>query len=517
MQESRVSNASRNLVFGMFLKGYQILMPFLMRTAMMKYMGMEYLGLNSLFGSVLWVLNLAELGVGSAMVYSMYQPIIDGDKREICALLNLYKKYYRIIGTVIAVVGLILTPFIPYLIKSGVPSDTNVYIVYLLNLFCTVMTYWLFAYKNSLLVAHQRNDVASKVMLFTNTFQYGVQFLIVIFMQDYYWYLVAAIITQAFTNIITARMASKLYPEYEPEGELPRSHVENINGKIKDLFTSKLGNVIVSSCDSIVISAFLGLVINGVYQNYFYILTAVMGIVKVVFDSCTAGIGNSILVDSEEKNYKDLKKLTFITAWLTCFCSASLLCLFQPFMELWAGKESMFAFSAVICFVVYFFVDQMNQLLLTYKDAAGIWHEDRFRPLATAFTNLILSIVMIQFWGVYGVLWATVISKVMVGMPWLFYNLSTVLFKRNMKGYILKMLVYALATAFVSGVTYFVCTAVTLDGIPELMIKALICVVVSNLMFLLLFFKTKEFGETKNIVMRVLSGVTNKLSRIIKR
>lgn len=242
-----------------------------------------------------------------------------------------------------------------------------------------------------------------------------------------------------------------------------------------------------------------------------------MGIVKVVFDSCTAGIGNSILVDSEEKNYKDLKKLTFITAWLTCFCSASLLCLFQPFMELWAGKESMFAFSAVICFVVYFFVDQMNQLLLTYKDAAGIWHEDRFRPLATAFTNLILSIVMIQFWGVYGVLWATVISKVMVGMPWLFYNLSTVLFKRNMKGYILKMLVYALATAFVSGVTYFVCTSVTLDGIPELIIKALICVVVSNLMFLLLFFKTKEFGETKNIVMRVLSGVTNKLSRIIKR
>ncbi len=504
MQESRVSNASRNLVFGMFLKGYQILMPFLMRTAMMKFMGMEYLGLNSLFGSVLWVLNLAELGVGSAMVYSMYQPIIDGDKEEICALLNLYKKYYRIIGAVIAAVGLVLTPFIPHLIKGDVPSDTNVYIVYLLNLLCTVMTYWLFAYKNSLLVAHQRNDVASKVMLVTNTFQYGVQFLIVILLQDYYWYLVAAIVTQVCTNIITAKMASKLYPEYEPKGQLPRSHVENINGKIKDLFTSKLGNVIVSSCDSIVISAFLGLVVNAVYQNYFYILTAVMGIVKVVFDSCTAGIGNSILVDSEEKNYKDLKKLTFITVWLTAFCSASLLCLLQPFMKLWAGEGSMFAFSAVICFVVYFFVDQMNQLLLTYKDAAGIWHEDRFRPLATAFTNLILSIIMIQFWGVYGVLWATVISKVVVGMPWLFYNLSTVLFKRNMKNYILRMIGYAIITAVVCGVTYFACTVVTAGGILGLAIKAIMCVIISNLLLLLIFFKSKEFENTKNIVLRVL-------------
>ena len=504
MQESRVSNASRNIVFGMFLKGYQILMPFLMRTAMMKFMGMEYLGLNSLFDSILWVLNLAELGVGSAMVYSMYQPIIDGDKKEICALLNLYKKYYRIIGTIIAVVGLALTPFIPYLIKKDVPSDTNVYIVYLLNLFCTVMTYWLYAYKNSLLVAHQRNDVASKVMLVTNTFQYGVQFLIVIFLQDYYWYLVAAIVTQIFTNIITAKMASKLYPEYEPEGQLPREHVENINGKIKDLFTSKLGNVIVSSCDSIVISAYLGLVVNAVYQNYYYIITAVMGIVKVVFDSCTAGIGNSILVDSEEKNYKDLKKLTFITAWLTGFCSACLLCLFQPFMKLWAGEESMFAFSAVICFVVYFFVDQMNQLLLTYKDAAGIWHEDRFRPLVTAITNLILSIIMIQFWGVYGVLWATVISKVVVGMPWLFYNLATALFKRNMKRYILRMVGYGIITAVVCVITYFACTAVTVGGIIGLALKAIICVIVSNLLFLLIFFKTKEFEDTKKIVLRIL-------------
>jgi len=154
--------------------------------------------------------------------------------------------------------------------------------------------------------------------------------------------------------------------------------------------------------------------------------------------------------------------------------------------------------------VIYFFVDQMNQLLLTYKDAAGIWHEDRFRPLATAFTNLILNLIFIQFWGVYGVLWATVISKVVVGMPWLFYNLSTVLFKRNMKNYILRMIGYAFITALVCAVSYFACTVITVEGILGLGLKALLCGLVSNLMMLLIFFKSKEFEETKKIVLRVI-------------
>lgn len=300
-QETRVRNASRNVVFGMFLKGYQILLPFIMRTAIMYYMGDGYLGLNSLFGSVLWVLNLAELGVGSAMVYSMYQPIIDNDKEQICALLKLYQKYYRIIGLVIAVVGGILTPFIPYLVKSDMPEGVSIYVVYLLNLFCTCMSYWLLAYKNSLLTAHQRNDVASKVMLVTNTFQYAAQLVVVMTIGDYYIYLIVQIFTQIVTNLVTAYFANKMYPEYKAVGKLPKETVKKINNRIRDLFTMKVGQVIVSSADTIVISAFLGLAANAFYNNYYYVLTAVTGIMNVVFVSCTAGIGNSILMESEEK------------------------------------------------------------------------------------------------------------------------------------------------------------------------------------------------------------------------
>ena len=171
MKIDRTKNAGRNIVFGCMLKIYQIVMPFIMRTLMIYYMGIQYLGLNSLFTSILQVLNLAELGVGSAMVYSMYKPIAVDDKKMICALMKLYRTYYRVIGIIIAFLGLCLVPFIPKLIKSDVPADINIYILYILNLSVTVLSYWLFAYKNCLLDAHQRTDVASKATLVTNTLQ----------------------------------------------------------------------------------------------------------------------------------------------------------------------------------------------------------------------------------------------------------------------------------------------------------------------------------------------------------
>ena len=164
MKIERKKNAARNVVFGVIQRAYNMVMPFIMRTAMIYLLGVEYLGLNSLFTSILQVLNLAELGVGSAMVFSMYKPIAADDDKTICALMKLYRFYYRVIGAVVLIAGLIILPFIPKLISGDVPADINVYLLYLLNLLATVFTYWLFAYRNSILNAYQRNDVISSVL-----------------------------------------------------------------------------------------------------------------------------------------------------------------------------------------------------------------------------------------------------------------------------------------------------------------------------------------------------------------
>ena len=503
----RTKNASRNIFFGVILKIYQILVPFLMRTAMIYLMGVQYLGLNSLFTSVLQVLNLAELGVGSAMVYSMYKPIAKDDDTTICALMKLYRTYYRVIGLVIAVVGCALTSFIPHLIKSDVPAGINIYILYLLNLGATVLSYWLFAYKNSILQAHQRNDVVSKVTLLTNTIQYGLQLFVLWAFHNYYLYVIVMLATQALTNIVTAVCADKLYPQFKPKGKVDKIQVQRINQRIKDLFTSKIGGIIYDSADTIVISAFLGLTVLAVYQNYFYIMNAITGLIAVVFQACMAGIGNSIVMESKEKNYQDLNKFTFIITWVAGSCSVCLLCIYQPFMELWVGKDLMLSLSAVVCFVVYFFVRQFNALFNLYKDASGMWHEDRLRPLAAALTNLALNLILVQFIGIYGILLSTVLAILCVGVPWLLHNLFTVIFeKKHMWHFIGRLAKYTFVVFISCVVTYFICSRFNMSPVPTILVRGAICLIVPNLFYYLAFRKTKEFQQSLQLVDKMTKG-----------
>lgn len=507
----RTKNATRNIIFGFILKVYQVLVPFLMRTAMIYLMGVQYLGLNSLFTSILQVLNLAELGVGSAMVYSMYKPIAEDDNVTICALMKLYQTYYRVIGLVIAFIGCILTPFIPKLISGDIPDNLNIYVLYLLNLGATVLSYWLYAYKNSILQAHQRTDVVSKVTLATNTIQYVLQLFVLWVFKNYYFYVVVMLATQALTNIATAVTADKLYPHFKPQGYVNPEERRKINNRIRDLFTSKIGSIIYDSADTIVISSFLGLTVLAVYQNYFYILNAITGLIAVVFSACMAGIGNSIVVETKGKNYKDLKTFTFIICWVAGVCAVCLLCLYQPFMELWVGKDLMLSSSAVICFVIYFFVRQLNSLFNTYKDASGMWHEDRYRPLAAALTNLILNLILVQFIGIYGILVSTVAAILCVGMPWLLHNLFTVIFeKKHLYRYLINLLYYCLVVFISCLVTYFICCRFKFGLISTFFIRGIVCVILTNLIYFLAYRRKTEFKDSLVLVNKMTKGKMNR-------
>lgn len=506
---NRTRNSSRNIIFGILLKTYQIIVPFLMRTAMIYLMGVQYLGLNSLFTSVLQVLNLAELGVGSAMIYSMYKPIVKNDEYRICALLKLYKIYYRVIGSAIAVIGLVLTPFIPDLIKGDVPAGINIYILYLLNLSATVLTYWLFAYKNSLLQAHQRADIISKITLSTNTVQFILQFLMLWLFHNYYYYVIVMLFTQIMTNITTAVVASKMYPSYQPIGSLDKVEVKKINHRIIDLFTSKLGTVILESADTIVISAFLGLTVLAIYQNYFYILSSITAFVAVIFNSVVASIGDSIISETKEKNYQDFKVFTFITCWMAGFCVCCFLNLYQPFMRLWVGDKFMLKDYAVWCLCAYFFVQQINKLFNTYKDAAGIWHEDRFRPLVVALSNLVMNLLLVNYWGIYGVLLSTVFATLFIGMPWLTHNLFNCVFSKSWCWSYLKYLSFYLTIVFLSLLlTGYICNFITYENQWfVLFIRSIICIIIPNIIYFIAFRKRKkEFSKCITLIKHIING-----------
>lgn len=504
MKIERAKNAKRNIVFGILLKAYQIIVPFLMRTAMIYFMGMQYLGLNSLFTSILHVLNLAELGVGNAMVFSMYKPIVENDSVTICALMKLYKMYYRVIGGIIAIAGVALTPFIPKLISGEVPQELNVYILYLLNLSVTVLSYWLFAYKNSILQAYQRTDLTSKVTLVTNTVQYVIQFLILVFFRNYYLYIMIMLLTQIVTNVSTAVVATKMYPDYKPEGNLSKDEVKQINRRIKDLFTAKLGSVIVGSVDTIVISAFLGLTVLAVYQNYYFIMNSISGFIMVIFNAVTAGIGNSFVTESDGKNYGDLKKFTFIICWLLCTCVCCLAAMYQPFMEIWVGKEYLLPYSLVILFCVYFYVCELTMVWATVKDAAGLWHADRFRPLTSSLTNLVLNLVFVKFCGLYGILLSTILSYLFIAVPWLLHNIFKLLYKRSAKKYLMKLIKYILVCILALVMTVVLVGNSGTTAWCRLISGAVIALVISTVLQFVFYRKDDEFILSRQLILHML-------------
>lgn len=505
MKIERTKNASKNIIFGFVLRLFQLFIPFVIRTAMIKYMGVEYLGLNGLFTSILQILNLAELGVGSAMVYSMYKPISRDDTKTICALIKLYKYYYLIIGGIIAVVGIMITPMIPLLIKSDMPKGINIYVVYLFNLSITVCSYWMFAYKNSLFQAHQRIDIISKISFATMIFQYGMQLMVIVATRNYYLYVLVSLISQFLTNIVTAIVATKMYPQYKPKGYLEIAEKKKITNNIMNLFTAKLGGVIVSSADSVVISAVLGLNILAIYQNYYYILSAVASFVIIIFNSCMAGIGNSLIVETKEKNYNDFKKFLFLLSWLMSVFTSCMLCMYQPFIKIWLGEKYLLSFGCVVLLCVYFYIFVIQQYFCTYKDAAGIWREDRFRPLVSALVNLGLNLLLVQKWGIYAIILSTVISYLVIAMPWLVYNLFGVLFKRSPKQYIKLEISYVITTVMSCIVSYLACCILPNGKVFNLLVIPVLCFCISSFIFFLVYNKKTEFVEAMNI----LNNVTN--------
>ena len=509
MKIQRTKNAARNIVFGTMLKTVKMVSPFIIRSFMLHYLGVQYLGLNGLFTSILSFLNLAELGVGSAMVFSMYKPIAEDDTESICALMKLYRTFYRIIGLFIAVMGLALTPFLRNLIKGDIPADMNLYILYFMNLGNTVLTYWLFAYKNCLLNAHQRNDVVSKVALIIHLVEYALKILAVVIFHNYYLYLVVQLLAQISINLVISVRVSKLYPNYKPVGNLPKEKVMDIVKRVRDLFTSKFSFVIFNSADTLVISSFMGLTALAIYQNYYYIVTSLRTMLEVVIGACIAGVGNSLVTESEEKNYRDLERFSLLFSWLMGVSSAMLLCLYQPFMQFWMGEENMLTINYVVCFVIYFYSMGINMLINMFKDAAGIWRRDRWRPLTGALVNLGLNLATVKWLGLYGVLLSSVVSIAVVQIPWLFHNLFAEVFPRKYMWQYIRFFGSFVGLALVScACSWFLCGLLHLSLWPTLIVNACISFIIPNILFFLAYGRSpmfkKSVGKVKRAVLRKL-------------
>lgn len=494
MSDSRTKNSIRNVFFGVGMKISSLLMTFVIRTIIVRVLGAEYAGLNSLFNAILNFLSLTELGFGSALVFSMYEPVAHRNHQKICELLNFYKKAYYVIGTCILVIGISIMPFLPKLVNGSYPNDINIYYLYVIYLFNTVISYFLFAYRGSLLVAFQRNDIQSKIMLVTYTLTSLIQICVLILFKNYYIYIIFNPIYTIAQNVLIGWMSKKLYPEIKCVGSISAEEKKVLFSKTIALTGHKIGGTIAGSLDSIVISSMLGLLAVGMYGNYYTILAALMGFINIGMQAVLPSIGNHLVDANNEEKYTVFKTLNFLFVWVVGWATTCLLVLFQDFIETWLGQSMVLSNIDMIWFCVYFYAWQFRVLGCNYKDAAGIWTEDVAKPYVGSIVNVTLNILLVKRFGISGALISTIICMIFIYFPWETKVLFKNVFQRNAGEYVLGQLTGFASWCVISVITYWCCSLIKMDNILlRLVICGSVCVILPNVLYILMNCKKTEF------------------------
>ena len=511
-QFNRTRNVERNVVYGLLNRFFALLLPFIVRTVLIYRFGAVYLGMNSLFASILQVLNLAELGFGSAVVYSLYLPLAREDTDTVCAYLGTYRRIYRAIGIMIFLAGLAVMPVLPRLLQdSVVPDDMNVFIWYFIFLLDSAISYLLYGYKTSIPSALQRNDVLSKIDTVVLIGKAGIQILFLVCTDNFYYYLLTSLCFTIVRNLLIARVTEKLYPQYVCRGSISRAQFAELKKLVYGLMLSKIRGTSRHAIDSICITAFIGLTMTAIYANYFVIYTATASVFGILTNAMTASVGNSIATESSEKTWQDMRRFNFLYMMMAGWATICMLCLYQPFVRLWVGQDLMLGMPEVAALCSYFYLGLAGDIRWIYFQGAGLWWKARYFVIAEISANIVLNILLAKYWGVLGIILATVFSLFFID----FINGARILFNEYFKNgkmwlFFADHARYLLVTVVLSGFCFYVCNQVsaivvgrfTGDGVIAIALRLVICTTVPILGYGLVYHRTEQYAEAKNWLLQ---------------
>ncbi len=500
MADSRTKNTTRNIISGLFYRCVGILLPFINRTVILKVMGAEYTGISTLFSSILGMLSLAELGFNSAIVYSMYKPMAEKNWDEVGYYLTLIRKVYYIVGTVIFCGGFCCMPFLRYLIRGGYPTELNLYILFSLYLINSAISYYLFAYKETLLLADQRQDITNNIRSIVDTARYLAQFTALLIWKNFYVYVLIQVIGSVLSNFMIQRSTEKRYSEVVCKKIKHLRLPTEIKQKTYALMLGRVCDTLRNSLDSIILSSCIGLVATTIYGNYYFVYSAIYGVLLVIGNALAGSVGNSISCESTKKNYEDMRKFQFLFSWITTVCTICLVTMYQPFMRLWAGKELMLSDKDMLLFCLYFYLINMNNIRNQYINGAGLWDKLKASYILEAGGNLVLNIVLGKVWGITGILLATIITIFFFNYVYRTHILFTHYFRNESENiFSMDQLQYTMVTMVLAGGMFLLSKVVPGGEIVQLIACAILSVVVSGLAYFILFHKTNRYvyAQTK--------------------
>lgn len=507
MAESRVKNSFKNIVVNNIYQFLNIILSFIIRTIFIKTLGENYLGLNGLFTNILSVLSLAELGVGTAMVYSMYKPISENNEEKLSELIGYYKILYRRIAIAILILGLIVLPLLPYIVNldSDVGNIQLYYVLYLLN---SVFSY-LLLYKSSIITASQKEYLIKKYEIAFLIIKIALQIVILIVLKNYLLYLIVQIVTTILTNVLKSRKAEKLYSFIKQKKELPKKDKKEIWGNIKSLLYYQIGNVLLNNTDNILISTMLGTVLVGYYSNYSTIITSVSTFTALIFTSIQSSLGNFNVKSNSEEKYGIYKILTFLSFVIYSFCAISMLILFQDFITLWIGEKYLLDTSVLLVIVLNYYITGILYPNWCYRYTTDLFNKAKYIMIICAILNIVLSIILGLAYGIFGILIATGISRLCTTFWYEPYIMYKNIFEKKVRYYFLRQAKYALIFVIVGVIIAAICNFISIENLlVKIILKELICIVIIVSIYWIIFRKTAEYKFLKEKILYILKRKT---------
>lgn len=503
---NRVEKSKRNAKFGLASQALYLILAFVLRIAITRSLGIVALSLNGLFSEVLSILSLAEMGVGLAITYNLYEPLSKGDKQRVAQIMNLLKRFYRAIFWFIMITGLALTPWIQKLVNDIQVSLPYLRLVYILFVFQTAAGY-LFSYKTLLLIADQNAYVQSKLNLIWRSVFAGISLFAVAVLKNYIVYLISESMFYLVFYWICDRKISKMYPYLSSNEQLPDEDKKKILTGVKQMFVGKLSNKILNSTDNILISLLVGTSYVGVYSQYSMFTNGFLRLFSSLNESIVGSVGNLIASESAEKVRKTLDQSTYLFFLAAIFCGSCLYAGIDPFLKAVMGKDYLLPRAVIALAVLNMMYEALKMPLWTFFSAAGLFKEDQWISLSGAILNVIVSIWWGKFSGMTGIFAGTFVSLLLMQIC-----KAAVIARRfpdgNNAGKVLGkwaiyLALFVLALHLNDWVALWVSIQV-ISGIAEFALRVIIAALISLALGVLPFMRTEEFTYARGFISQIV-------------
>lgn len=512
---SRTENSTKNVISGFICQITVILVGFVVRTVFIRTLGEQFLGINGLFSNFISMLSLTELGIGTSITYKLYKPLADKDTDSICKYMNLYRVLYRIIGVVMLVLGVLMMPIIPHMIKDDT-SFFNVYAVFAIYLLQSVSTYLLFAYKSALVKADQKSYIVTNITMAVYIVEYILQIIVLVLFKNFYAYIAIVVIGNVVINLIVSVFVDRRY-SYLKKDKKTYPEKSDIKDMFKDCYALslyKVNGVVLKSVDNIVLSKYIGLAIVGLYSNYLMVYNHLKELVASFYNGIISSLGNLYAEGEKEKTVNVFNQVNYITFILFGILSVGIYAVINPFMKLWIGEKYLLSESFVIMFALEFYIYGILKSISTFRTSMGLFQQGKYRPLLGTVINIALSILLVRKYGISGVLFATLVANIST----YFLIDSFIIFKKGFKTSA------SLPKYFFTNIVNLIvitASAITVKSIiglfdnawVEFFVGGVLSVVITFLFMFIVYFRQKDFREAISRITGIMSKVLRKLKR----